>query len=544
MNNLQDREQIDRHIKRRYNIVNQVGHGAYGIVWKAETKSRRMAGTLVRSQNTVAIKKIFGAFGNEQDAHRTFREIAILQELQHPHVILLTDVLAATNTRDIYLVFEFMPTDLHHALQGNILLDTHKAYIAYQVLDALKYLHEMEIIHRDLKPSNILLDASCMTKICDFGLARFVADIDPKTLTDYIATRFYRPPEVLLASRGYTTALDMWSVGCIVAQMLDSKPMCMGWTTIDQIHKVLSITGIPSDEDLEALNCTGKDQQTITTIVYSFTTKVDVKNTKEGLMRKYPDLEPVHLDFLCGFLQFNSDRRTTAAQAIEHEFLAKFEWYDANKKTEYQPVNPGNLTARGRNSSIQEEFAAFTAQEYRAAIYENISARFPQETLHTRPQKKHDLRESFDPSDESDPELNEFGGGKRRRGWEQHEEDDMCKSFDESCIILTDDSEPELNEFGGGGRPSWPADRYANTHEAGAKSIYTHTPRRSKVNLHPQHSGSQGNIHSPRSARRRRRPSARGTPRRSRKPSARGDTPRRRRAHQLENCKNVTHTYM
>ena len=146
-------EEIDRHVQRRYDVIQKLGKGAYGIVWRALDK---------KSKEVVALKKIFDAFQNATDAQRTFREVMFLQEMRgHEHVVMLTNVLKADNDRDLYLVFEFMETDLHAAIRANILQDIHKQYIVWQTLKALKYMHSAELLHRDMKPSNLLLNSDC-----------------------------------------------------------------------------------------------------------------------------------------------------------------------------------------------------------------------------------------------------------------------------------------------------------------------------------------------------------------------------------------------
>jgi len=156
-------------------------------VWKSVDKKTR---------DTVALKKIFDAFQNATDAQRTFREIMFLQEVNnHENIIRLLNVLKAENDRDIYLIFEYMETDLHAVIRANILEEIHKQYIMYQLFKALKYMHSAELLHRDIKPSNILLNSECQVKIADFGLARSLAQISEKQstnpiLTDYVATRW------------------------------------------------------------------------------------------------------------------------------------------------------------------------------------------------------------------------------------------------------------------------------------------------------------------------------------------------------------------
>ncbi|EER11240.1 mitogen-activated protein kinase, putative, partial [Perkinsus marinus ATCC 50983] len=187
-------EEIDRHVLRKYEIVQKLGRGAYGIVWKAIEK---------RTREVVALKKCFDAFQNATDAQRTFREIMFLQELNgHDNIIRLLNVLKADNDQDIYIVCDYMESDLHAVIRANILEDIHKQYIIYQLLRALKYMHTGQMLHRDIKPSNILLNSDCQVKVCDFGLARSVVQMQDASsnpvLTDYVATRWYRAPEILL----------------------------------------------------------------------------------------------------------------------------------------------------------------------------------------------------------------------------------------------------------------------------------------------------------------------------------------------------------
>lgn len=244
-----DDEQIDQHVLRKYEIIQRIGKGAYGIVWKAVNR---------KTNEIVALKKIFSAFQNDTDAQRTFREIMFLQELNHENVVRLFNVLRAENDRDIYLVFEFMETDLHQVIRAGILEEVHQQYIIYQILKALKYLHSGDLLHRDLKPSNCLLNAECHLKLADFGLARSVHCDDPSqgnpVLTDYVATRWYRGPEILLGSTQYTKGVDMWAVGCILGEMLLGSPIFPGTSIMNQLDRILEITGRPSQEDIEAIN--------------------------------------------------------------------------------------------------------------------------------------------------------------------------------------------------------------------------------------------------------------------------------------------------
>lgn len=144
-------DKIENHVLKKYEVLQKVGQGAYGVVWKVIDK---------KSKQICALKKVFDAFQNSTDAQRTFREIVFLQELYgHENIVKLLNVIRAENDKDIYLIFDFMETDLHAVIKANILEDIHKRYIIYQILKCLKYMHSADLLHRDLKPSNVLLNA-------------------------------------------------------------------------------------------------------------------------------------------------------------------------------------------------------------------------------------------------------------------------------------------------------------------------------------------------------------------------------------------------
>merc|ERR1712190_555249 len=168
------------------------------------------------------------------------------------------NVLKADNDQDIYLICDYMESDLHAVIRANILEDIHKQYIIYQLLKSLKYMHSGQMLHRDIKPSNILLNSGCQVKVCDFGLARSInlCTSDQQTnpvLTDYVATRWYRAPEILLGSTSYTKGVDLWSVGCILGELLSGKPIFPGTSTMNQLDCIMEVSGRPSAEDIDAI---------------------------------------------------------------------------------------------------------------------------------------------------------------------------------------------------------------------------------------------------------------------------------------------------
>jgi len=327
-------------------LAQKVGKGAYGIVWKAIDK---------KTKEVVALKKIFDAFQNPTDAQRTFREIMFLQELgDHDNIITLLNVMRAENNSDIYLIFEYMETDLHAVIRANILEEIHKQYIIYQILKSLKYMHSGNVLHRDLKPSNILLNSDCLVKVADFGLARSIKQLETTeettVLTDYVATRWYRAPEILLGSTKYTKGVDIWSVGCIMAELLLGKPMFPGTSTMNQLDKVIEITGRPSTEDIE-----GIQSPFASTILESIP-----QNPPRSLSEIFPKISEDARDLLTHLLAFNPAKRITAEEALEHPYLAQF----------HDPAGETSLPAAVE--ICIDDNQKFSISEYRNTLYEDI----------------------------------------------------------------------------------------------------------------------------------------------------------------------------
>eukprot|EP01023_Acetabularia_acetabulum_P061561 TRINITY_DN7450_c0_g1_i1.p1 TRINITY_DN7450_c0_g1~~TRINITY_DN7450_c0_g1_i1.p1 ORF type:complete len:422 (-),score=56.63 TRINITY_DN7450_c0_g1_i1:408-1673(-) len=304
-------EEVDKRVLRKYEISQKLGKGAYGIVWKAVDKNTR---------DIVALKKIFDAFQNSTDAQRTFREIMFLQELNgHENIITLLNVLKAENDRDIYLVFEYMDTDLHAVIRASILQDIHKQYIMYQLFKALKYMHSAQLLHRDIKPSNLLLNSECLVKLADFGLARSVSQLQQDEghgaiLTDYVATRWYRAPEILLGSQQYTFGVDMWSCGCILAELLLGKPLFPGSSTMNQLDRILEITGKPTPEDVASIR-----SQFAATMLDSIG-----QQGQKPLHHFFPNASVDALDLMRKLLQFNPEDRLSAEEALRHPYVKQF----------------------------------------------------------------------------------------------------------------------------------------------------------------------------------------------------------------------------
>ncbi|XP_026477220.1 extracellular signal-regulated kinase 2-like [Ctenocephalides felis] len=324
---------------------------AYGIVWKAMDR---------KSREVIALKKIYDAFRNPTDAQRTFREIMFLQAFKdHPNIVRLYSIHRAINNQDIYLGFEYMETDLHNVIKrGNILKDIHKRYIMYQMLSATRYIHSGNVIHRDQKPSNVLLDSSCRAKIADFGLARSVnhkdnmdgeMEVDP-TLTNYVATRWYRAPEILTASKKYTKCVDMWSLGCILGEMLRGKPLFQGNSTINQVEKIMAALPTPSQEDIISV-CSGYGSALVST-------QPTPDRSLHSLMEGYPEDAR---DLVESLIVLNPNHRLTASEALEHEYVRRFYRKSGEMIMPYNVVPP-------LRDDVQ-----LSVDDYRNKLYEYIN---------------------------------------------------------------------------------------------------------------------------------------------------------------------------
>ncbi|XP_072707740.1 mitogen-activated protein kinase 15 isoform X2 [Ciconia boyciana] len=340
--------EVEALVSQKYEIKRRLGKGAYGIVWKAINR---------RTGEIVAVKKIFDAFRNRTDAQRTFREIMFLQEFgEHPNIIKLLDVIPAQNDKDIYLIFESMETDLHAVIKkGNLLKDIHKCYILYQLLKATKFIHSGNVIHRDQKPSNILLDADCFVKLCDFGLARSLCQMNEDqgnpALTEYVATRWYRAPEILLSSQSYTKGVDMWSIGCILGELLLGKPLFPGTSTVNQIEQILRVVPAPSPEDILAMQSDYR-----ASVINHMSSRQRV--TFEEIL---PSSTPLPaLDLLKKLLVFNPEKRLTAEEALQHPYVKRFHCPAREPSLDYDVILP-------LGDDIQLSVA-----EYRNKLYEMI----------------------------------------------------------------------------------------------------------------------------------------------------------------------------
>jgi len=296
---------------RRYTVLEPVGQGAYGVVCSAQDEEKR---------ETVAIKKIENAFEHITFAKRTLRELRILRHLRHENLIDIRYVFLPglkENFEDIYVVSELMETDLASILKSpQPLSDDHCQFFLYQILRGLKYVHSAKVIHRDLKPRNLLVNSNCDLKICDYGLARVsYADDEFRTcpMTEYVCTRWYRAPEVLCSWTDYSKSIDIWSVGCIFAEMLKRKPLFPGKNTQHQLQLIIGCLGTPEKGALKRI-----PNEKCRKFIESLPT-TGGRPLEEMVQNASRDA----LSVLNKSLQLNPDKRANVDHLLEHPYLAQ-----------------------------------------------------------------------------------------------------------------------------------------------------------------------------------------------------------------------------
>ncbi|XP_033261270.1 mitogen-activated protein kinase 12 isoform X5 [Orcinus orca] len=318
-------------VRAVYQDLQPVGSGAYGAVCSAVDS---------RTGAKVAIKKLYRPFQSELFAKRAYRELRLLKHMRHENVIGLLDVFTPNETlddfTDFYLVMPFMGTDLGKLMEHEKLSEDRIQFLVYQMLKGLKvgawgaagvggaprrsceltaadpsvspqYIHAAGIIHRDLKPGNLAVNEDCELKILDFGLAR-QADSE---MTGYVVTRWYRAPEVILNWMHYTQTVDIWSVGCIMAEMITGETLFKGSDHLDQLKEIMKVTGTPPAEFVQRLQ------------------SAEAQNYMNGL----PELEkkdfaailtnasPLAVNLLEKMLVLDAERRVTAAKALTHPYF-------------------------------------------------------------------------------------------------------------------------------------------------------------------------------------------------------------------------------
>ncbi|XP_042430220.1 mitogen-activated protein kinase 10-like isoform X1 [Zingiber officinale] len=324
----------------RYKVKEVIGKGSYGLVCSAID---------THTGEKVAIKKIHDIFEHISDAARILREIKLLRLLSHPDIVEIKHIMlppSRKSFKDIYVVFELMESDLHQVIKANDdLTREHYQFFLYQLLRALKYIHTANVYHRDLKPKNILANANCKLKICDFGLARVAFNDTPTTIfwTDYVATRWYRAPELCGSFYSkYTPAIDIWSIGCIFAEILIGKPLFPGKNVVHQLDLMTDLLGTPTLDTISRVR-----NEKARKYLSSMRRKQPVP-----FSHKFPNGDPMALKLLEKLLAFDPKDRPSAEEALADPYfkgLSKLE-----REPSSQPISKMEFEFERRRVSKED----------------------------------------------------------------------------------------------------------------------------------------------------------------------------------------------
>eukprot|EP01066_Platyproteum_vivax_P013071 Platyproteum_vivax@DN5944_c0_g1_i1.p1 len=285
-----------------YSAERVIGNGSFGIVYQAQ---------VVETNETVAIKKVF------QDKRYKNRELQIMKELMHPNVVKLKHAFYTSGEKpdELFLnvVMEYLSETVyrvmkqHNKMKQSVPALCVKLY-TYQMCRSLGYIHACGICHRDIKPQNLLVDGKThVLKICDFGSAKRLIPGEPNVA--YICSRYYRAPELIFGATDYTTAIDVWSMGCVMAEMILGSPLFPGDSGVDQLVEIIKVLGTPSREQLIAMNPNYTE--------FRFPQIKPHPWSKVFRTRATPDA----IDLLSKFLQYSPNQRIKPIDALGHEFF-------------------------------------------------------------------------------------------------------------------------------------------------------------------------------------------------------------------------------
>ncbi|KXS13683.1 cyclin-dependent kinase 10 [Gonapodya prolifera JEL478] len=285
-----------------YDKLNRLGEGTYGIVYRAQNKA---------TGEIVALKMIRMESETDGLPLSSLREVSILKTLQHRNIVNVRDVVVGAKLSSIFMEMEYCEQDMAN-LMDNVptpYTQSQVKCLLRQLLEGVAYLHAQYITHRDLKLSNLLLTSEGIMKIADFGLARkWGQPIRP--MTPKVVTLWYRAPELLLGDKIYTTAVDMWSVGCIFGELLQHRPLLPGKDEISQVRLISELIGTPTDRVW--------DGYSRLPLAGSFKFPIDSKPT---LRSQFSTISPAALNLLSSMLTYDPKRRISAADALHHEYF-------------------------------------------------------------------------------------------------------------------------------------------------------------------------------------------------------------------------------
>jgi serine/threonine protein kinase len=316
-----------------------IGQGAYGMVFSAKN---------VRTGEKVAIKKFKLSGDKPLLAKSALREIMLLARLNHPNIVRIVSLYpSSASMKEIYMTLELMDTDLASVIASKQALSlTQVRHLFYQLIASLAYLHSVGIMHRDIKPRNLLVNANCHLKLGDFGLARTATC--SKTLTEYVCTRWYRAPEILFKLPSYDFKIDVFSAGCVLAELVRRKPLLPGLNALEQIALLLRRLGVEELEDVSWIS--GSEFQ-------HFITNTSVGLTRRGDLDEFMKSEEMSfcLEPISGIIRemcaMNPCKRPSAKDVLQYD------WLGVARTKNLAPAEETNLKIPSFSSLKSEYFS-------------------------------------------------------------------------------------------------------------------------------------------------------------------------------------------
>ncbi|CAF3301368.1 unnamed protein product [Rotaria socialis] len=319
----------------KYKIVKQLGDGTYGSVLLGQVKDS--------PQEKVAIKRMKKKYYSWQEC-MDLREVKALQKIRNPNIIKLKEVIREDN--NLYMVFEYMNENLYELMKkrDRLFPETNVRNVIFQLLQGLAYMHKLGFFHRDLKPENILCKGVELIKIADFGLARELRSRPP--YTDYVSTRWYRAPEVLLRSTSYTSPIDIWAVGCIAAELYTLRPLFPGSSEIDQMFKICAVMGTPNrDEWPEGYMLAAKLSFRWPQCAKTDLKKIIHSSNNDGI------------DLIGATLFWEPKRRPTAVQCLKHPYFKVSQDFMGTSSSNVSAINePTSAQSRESKQIFRDDW--------------------------------------------------------------------------------------------------------------------------------------------------------------------------------------------
>jgi cyclin-dependent kinase-like len=353
----------------KYEKMAKIGEGSYGVVFKCRNKE---TGSLV------AIKKFVESEDDPLIKKIAMREIRMLKQLKHPNLVNLLEVFK--RKKRLHLVFEFIDKTVLNELDKNPNgvneIDTKK--MIYQTLQAVQFCHQKNCIHRDVKPENILLSKEGVVKLCDFGFARLLTGPGDE-YTDYVATRWYRAPELLVGDTVYGPPVDIWAIGCVFAELFTGQPLWPGRSDVDQLYLISKTMGdlLPRHQEIFHNN--------------QFFRGLSIPEPErlEPLEMRFPTMGEVAMDFMKGCFCMDPALRKTCQDLLDHKYFDK-SFIDALSRQQQANIEQHHRRGRNRerrnNPDREKQQPSRAAVGYHSKWHQNLQPSLPQLTRNHAPQ--------------------------------------------------------------------------------------------------------------------------------------------------------------